>query len=301
MATKENSWLAFLTLLGAVILWGGNWVAVRYAVQEMSPLIVVTIRTVLSAIILLLALRVTGGKQPVLRDLRVFALLGLVGIFGFNLMQFVGLKYTTAINGSLINAATPILTVVLSRLLLGERLRPLQLLGVVISFVGVVWVATDGSWAVLSSLKFNTGDLMIFLAAACWSIYTIYGRKPTLKYSSLAVTAYASLFAAVYFIPLGLNQYRLQPVSALSWAGIIAIGYSVLVGVFALVAWLKGVSIVGPSRASIYMNLLPLFTLVLASLLLGEQITLNHLAGGFFVLGGVYLTTSPRFVVKPAT
>lgn len=293
MSEKHNERKAYLFLLGATILWGGNWVAVRYAVQEISPLVVVTIRTAVSAVVLFAALTVTGVKKPERKDWKLFAFLGLVGIFGFNFLQFISLKYTTAINGSLINAATPILTVIFSRILIKEKLAPLQLLGVLISFLGVGWVVTKGSWDVIHSLNFNSGDLMILIAAACWAVYTIYGRKPTLAYSSLTVTAYASLFATLYFAPLGLAQYQMQPVSTISLQAVLAIVYTTGVAVFALVAWLKGVSVVGPSRASIFMNLLPLFTLVAASFILDESITASQLVGGLFVLGGVYLTTNP--------
>ncbi len=299
MREKKMDRVAYLYLLGAAFLWGGNWVAVRYAVREMPPLVFVTARTVLAAIVgLLLVIKLKGNWKPALKDIKLIAFLGLVGIFGFNLLQSFGLRNTTAINGSLINAATPMLTIVLSKMLIKEKLQLMQLMGILISFLGVVWVATNGSWTILRSLKFNLGDVMILIAAACWSIYSIYGKKPTLEYSAVAVTAYASLFAALYFLPLGLTQYQLKPVHSISWAGVLAVGYSVSVGVFAQIAWLKGVSLIGPSRASIFMNLLPLSTLAFAALLLGEMITLNQLIGGVFVLGGVYFTTYSRKILK---
>ena len=299
MRVKNNDKVAYFFLLGAAILWGGNWVAVRYAVQEMPPLVFVTARTILAAIFgLLLVIKLPSNRKPALKDLKLFAFLGFIGIFGFNILQSFGLKNTTAINGSLINAATPILTIVLSKMLIKEKLGSLQLLGILISFLGVIWVATNGSWMVLTTLRFNLGDLMILIAATCWSIYSIYGKKPTLDYSAVAVTAYASLFAALYFLPLGLTQYQLKPVHSISWDGVLAVGYSVSVGGFGQIAWLKGVSLIGPSRASIFMNLLPLSTLAFASLLLGEMITLNQLIGGVFVLGGVYFTTSSRSKLK---
>lgn len=112
-----------------------------------------------------------------------------MGIFGFNLLQYLVLKYTTAINGSLINAATPIMTVVLSSLLIKEKMGPVQLAGILISFFGVGWVITGGSWEVLAKLKFNVGDLMVLVAVLGWSVYSIFGKKPTLQFSSVTVTA----------------------------------------------------------------------------------------------------------------
>ncbi|KUG03534.1 permease of the drug/metabolite transporter (dmt) superfamily [hydrocarbon metagenome] len=299
MSNKNNNLLAYICLLIAVILWGGNWAAVRYVVQAMPHLVVVTVRTVLAAAILLVVLRITGGQSLSRNNIKILALLGFVGIFGFNVLQYTGLKYTTAINGSLINGTIPILTILLSRIIIKERLSVVQLSGVIISFLGVGWVITNGSWTVIDSLKFNVGDIMMLLAAACWALYTIYGRRPTLEYSALYVTAYATLFAAIYFIPFGAVQHHANSFYSISWETAAAIFYVIVVAVIALVAWLKGVSIIGPSRASIFMNLVPVFTVLSASMLLDEMISVHQLIGAVFVLGGVFLTTNPGFAVKP--
>ncbi len=281
---------AYLLLVGAVALWGGNWVAVRFAVQAMHPLLVVTIRSILSTVILLVVLLFSNRQKPQKGELWKFALLGLIGLFGFNLFQHLGLKSTTAINGSLINSATPILIIILSRFILREKLNSVQLAGVIISFLGVGWVITKGSLAVIQSVKLNSGDLLTFIAAAFWALYTIYSRKPTLQYSALTVTAYASVFASIYFAPIGLTQYYQTPVQTFSWGLFFALSYTITVAVLGLVAWIKGVSIIGPSKASIFMNLMPVFTFIFAYIFLDETITLSQLVGGIFVVGGVYLT-----------
>lgn len=299
MACKSKEIMAYFYVLGTVMLWGGNYVAVRFLVQEMSPLLVVTVRTILSALILLLVHYLSKGKNPAVNEMGTFAFLGLVGVFGFNFFQYSGLKHTTAMNGSLINAATPIIIMILSRFIINERISKVQILGAAISFFGVAWVITKGSWALFTSLKLNRGDLMLFVGAACWAVYTIYAKKPTLKYSAASVTAFASLFAAVYFTPVGMVQYHTNPIDTISWEQITVFAYVIPVAVFGLVAWNKGVSIIGPSRASIFMNLMPLFTLGFAILLLGEGISLYQLIGGIFVLLGVYLTSNPRFMIKP--
>ncbi len=299
MENKNNNLLAYMCLLSAVILWGGNWAAVRYAVQAMPHLVVVTIRSTLAAVVLLAVLRFTRGKRLTLDNIKIFALLGFVGIFGFNFLQFTGLKYTTAINGSLINGTIPIITILLSRIIIKERLSYIQLLGVIVSLFGVGWVIINGSWAIISSFRFNIGDIMMLLAATCWALYTIYGRRPTLEYSAIYVTAYATLFAALYFMPFGIIQYHSNPVYTVSWEMIAAIVYLVIVAVIALAAWIKGVSILGPSRSSIFMNLVPIFTVFFASLFLGEMVTLHQVIGAVFVISGVFLTTE-RFALKPA-
>ncbi|KUO70024.1 MAG: hypothetical protein APF81_01360 [Desulfosporosinus sp. BRH_c37] len=299
MGNKNNNLVAYLYLLGAVMLWGGNWVAARYIVQIMSPMVGATIRVVLSTIILLIVLKITTGKTLVLQGIKIFIFLGLM-LFGFNFLQYIGLTYTTATNGSLINAATPIIIILLSRILLKEKLSNVQLLGVLISFLGVGWVVTKGSWTLISTLTFNIGDILMLLATICWSLYTVYSKKPTIESSAIYVSAYASLFSALYFLPLGIVQYQAYPIQTVSWGMVVAIIYIVAVGVFGLVFWIKGVCIIGPSRASIFMNLMPIFTLIFAFLLLGETINLNQLIGGVLVIGGVYVTTNPQFASNKA-
>ncbi|UWG95457.1 DMT family transporter [Dehalobacter sp. DCM] len=296
MKSKSNL-LAYVLLIGAVALWGGNWVAARYIVQAMSPLAGATIRMVLSAIILVIVLKMTTGKLLSAKGIFTFIFLGLM-LFGFNILQYTGLTYTTAINGSLINAATPMIIIILSRFIIKEKLSVIQILGVVISFLGVGWVITKGSWALITTLTFNIGDILMFLAATCWALYTIYSKNPTVQSSALYVTTYASLIATVYFLPFGIVQYQAHPLETVSWGLVVAIIYVICVAVFGLVFWGKGVSIIGPSRASVFMNFMPIFTLIFAFLLLNETVTPYQLLGGIFVIAGVYLTSNARFSVK---
>ena len=183
MGNKNNNLVAYLYLTGAVMLWGGNWVAARYIVQIMPPMVGATIRVILSTIILLIVLKITTGKTLALQGIKIFIFLGLM-LFGFNYFQYSGLMYTTATNGSLINAATPIIIILLSRIIIKEKLSSIQFLGVMISFLGVGWVVTKGSWTLISSLTFNIGDILMLLATICWALYTVYSKKPTMESSA---------------------------------------------------------------------------------------------------------------------
>lgn len=299
MSNKKSEIFAYLCLIGAVSLWGGNWVAVRYVVQEIPPFVVVTTRTVLSAIILLLIMYLRKDPRPSIKEYKLYAFFGLVGLFGFNICQFVGLKFTTATNGSLINAITPMLVILFSRFLIKERLSIVQIAGALISFFGVTWIVTKGSWAVVSSLQFNLGDVLMFIGSVCWAIYTVLSKKPTLQYSAVSVTAYSSVFAALYFLPFGVAQYQAEPLVAVpSWKIIMSMSFIVFVAVCGIIAWTKGISLIGPNRGSIFMNLMPIFTVIFAFLILKEPISLYQLLGGVFVLIGVLLTTNPQMIWK---
>ncbi|NLM21597.1 MAG: DMT family transporter [Peptococcaceae bacterium] len=297
MAKNKNDLIAYCFLLGAIALWGGNWVAVRYVVQVMPPMVGATIRMFFCSILLLVYLKIATGRTISLKGIGIFIFLGLMQ-FGFNFLQYIGLTSTTAINGSLINTTTPIFTILLSRFLIKERMSKYQLLGVLISFVGVGWVITNGSWEVVRSLTFNAGDILIIGAVCCWSLYTIYSKKQILATSAVYVSAYVTLISFIYFLPFGIAQYQPGGQQSVSWTLVAALIFIVGVAIFGLIFWNKGVGLIGAGRASVFINLIPVFTLLFASLFLQETITLNQLIGGIIVIGGVYLTSGSRFTIK---
>jgi drug/metabolite transporter (DMT)-like permease len=284
-------------LLGAVALWSGNWVAVRYIVQAMPRWQALPSGCCFPAYYLLLYVKLTTGKTLSLQNIKIFAFLGLMH-FGFNFLQYTGLTWTTAVNGSLINATTPIFIILLSRVIIKEKLSGYQLLGVLVSFLGVGWIITKGSWTLINSLTFNLGDIFMIIAVCCWSLFTIFSRKQTLATSAAYVSAYATMFSFIYFLPFTIAQCWGEQMRPVSWILRAAVIYTIGVAVFGLVFWNKGVGLIGPARASVFMNLMPLFTLVLAFALLGETIAGSQLLGGIFVIGGVYLTSASRFLPK---
>ncbi|NLO97890.1 MAG: DMT family transporter [Peptococcaceae bacterium] len=297
MVKDKNDLLAYCFLLGAAALWGGNWVAVRYVVQVLPPMVGATIRMFFCTILLLLYLKIATGKTISIKGIGIFIFLGLMQ-FGFNFLQYIGLTSTTAIKGSLINSTTPIFTILLSRLLIKEKMSKYQLLGVLVSFLGVGWVITDGSWEVVRSLTFNVGDILIIGAVCCWSLYTIYSKKQIQATSAVYVSAYVTLISFFYFLPFGIAQYQPGWQQSASFALVAALVFIVGVAIFGLVFWNKGVGIIGAGRASVFINLIPVFTLLFAYLFLQERITLNQILGGIIVIGGVYLTSVSRFTIN---
>ena len=289
----ETGVAARLVFVGLV--WGGAYVAGRYIAGEMTPFSAVATRSLLASICLGLVLAASprGTRSVARADLPMMVFLGLSGVFGFNVLFFLGLESTGAVNGTLIGATNPVLTALLATLLLRERLGPLQWLGVVFSFVGVLLVVSNGSLATLRSLSLNRGDLLLFAAVICWAVYSVAGRNLFRRYPAVTVTAYAYLISTALVLPLALMESAgttspMLPASPGIWAALLFL--ATFCSVLGFVWWNRGVAVLGPSRTAIFYNLVPVSGIVLGSLLLGEVVTPFHLAGATLVCTGVYLT-----------
>jgi drug/metabolite transporter (DMT)-like permease len=219
--------------------------------------------------------------------------LGLTGVFLYNFVFLTGLSWTSATNGSLIVAFNPLLTVILSALWLKERVRPVQAGGLLLALLGVGVVITRGSVAVIRSLSFNPGDLLMLGAPLAWALYTILGKKVLARFPPLVATAYASLFGTLLLLPAAaLEGSLLTGVHRLTVYGWVSVLQLALLGTVAgFVWWYEGVEMLGASRASAFVNLVPLFGVLLSALILSESLEVPQLAGGILVVVGVGIGT----------
>jgi len=287
----------YLLLVLVPIFWGGAFVAAKFVVHELPPFTVATIRFALATLCLLPLIYYQEKEKIRLQkeDLLGMLVLGLTGIFGYNALFFCGLQFTSATNGSLIIATNPIITFLLSAVFLKEQISWKKALGIVISFTGVTFVITNGNLTHILEANYNIGDLMLMGAPLCWAIYSIVGKGILKKYSPLASTTYACGFGTLMLLPFSLyelTQKGFAIVGQTSFLGWLAIVYmAVFASVLGFVWWYKGVEKIGASRTSIFTNLVPVSAVVLAALLLGEQITGGDILGAGLVISGVYLTT----------
>lgn len=282
-----------LALVG--VIWGAAYVAGRVVAEDVDPAFAIAIRVALSSLCCAPALLLLPpGKRSVARaDLPGVVLLGLVGVLGFNILFFLGLALTDAVHGALIGAASPVVTALLAALLLGERLRPAQWIGVTLSLAGVVSVISNGSPASLAALSFNPGDLLLGAAVASWAVYTVAGGGLVRRYGPLTIAAYAYFVATAVALPVAVAKTVLAGIPALPtswtvWAALLFLG--TVSSVLGFVWWNEGMAVLGPSRTGIFYSLVPVSGIVLAGVLLGEPVTAVHLAGTALVCAGVVLT-----------
>ncbi len=276
-------------LVLATLFWAGNFVFGSYVVNEMDPIWMTFSRWVLALLLLFpIAYFVEKPKwMLVKKDWPLLILNGIFGIIGYNLILYSALEYTSSTNASLVAAMNPAVIVVVSVILLKERLSKLQLLGFIVSLAGVVVILTQGQISRILSFDFNKGDLLMVGAIIVWTLYSIIGKRLTLP--PISATAVSTLFAMVLLAPFAFSQgFPLTELSPLALSGIVYFVLFPSVGSF--IFWNIAVREIGASQSGIFLNLIPVFTAII-SILVGEMITIIQVVGGLFVFIGVYLTT----------
>lgn len=295
MEISGSNQKAYLMLSGTVIIWSINVIATKLAINDLPPFTVGFIRYFLTSAVLIGMLK-SNKKSfviPPRSDWVILIILGLVGIFGAMAFFLFGIHYSTATNGGLIMAWSPVVTVILSALLLKVSINRFQAFGIVVSLLGVMVVITKGSWTILANLNFNVGDVFFVLSQVLLSLYFVLSQKILDRYSALELSTYASIIGALAFLPFIFYEHPwTNPTLHVSIYAWFAIGFLGLVGsTMGNLFWIKGIEIVGANRAGIFQNIIPICTMFLSVIFLGEKITLPNILGAIIVILGVYLNS----------
>ncbi len=296
----------YAKLVVTAVIWGGTWVAARYAVQEVAPLGVAVWRFFFAAASLLALVLWNHGRLPGInrKELLLVIGLGASGIFIYNLFFLYGMQHITAGRGALVVATTPVITLLAAAWLLKEGMTPLKAVGSALAFAGCLTVIGRGDPVALFRGQVGIGDLLIIGCAFMWSIYTLIGRLGTQSLAqrnlgALVMTAYASCAGFLMLLVVALidNPAQLVPhYSPLAWGAILFLG---LLGTTLGFTWFAAaVQKIGAQRASIFINLVPVAAVLQGALLLGERLDLSALIGGMLVICGVLLTQRPATRMK---
>ncbi len=287
----------YLLLVLAPLFWGGNIAAGKLAVGQVDPFVLIVGRWG-GAILLVIPLAWPHLKhdwQKIKPALPLLALSGAFGFTGFNVLLYNSVYYTSAINGSIEQASIPVMVLLGNFLIFAVRPKLLQVLGLVLTIAGVVLVATHGEPGRILALDINIGDAMVLLACFFYASYSLALRfKPAIHWLSfLAVTSLFALIAALLaqgFIGGGMMRF-FSLVPRITWRGWLIIIYVMsFPSIIAQLFYARGVEIVGPNRASIFINLLPVFGTLLSVVLVGESFQLYHGAASVLVILGIVLS-----------
>lgn len=284
--------LPYVYLTVVPLIWAGNFIVGKVLIQSLPPFSISAGRFIVGALILGLLLLNLKDKTKLDGTIKIkILILGLTGVFAFNSLLYIGLKYTTAINATLINSFSPIVIIYFSWLFLKENIGYKQILGSLFAILGIVTIQSQGSPTILYNLDFNIGDLIIFLNTFIWAIFTILGKNVMCSLSPMETTTYSTL-AGLPFLCLVSGWEISHTNIALSWpivAGILYLG--VFATVLAFIWYYKGIQIVGVAKSANFYNLIPVYSVFLAVFFLQEQITLYHIIGGFCVMLGIVLSS----------
>ena len=292
-AVARQRTLSTLLLLIAAASWGGNWVAARAITLEAPPFALSFWRwTIASALLLFFAAAQLREDAPLIRrHLPALFGFGVIGAGGFTLLGYWGVRYTTAVNATLLNSSLPLFVVPLSWWLLKLTVSGRQLAGLALSLAGVVTIISAGELQALARLSLNRGDLMLLGGALLWATYTVLLRwRPPLRPLSFLFTVAAA--GAVFSLPFYLWEVSVGRTMTISPGTVAAIGYlAVFPSIVAYICWNHAVAVLGPNVAGFFNPLIPVFGTLFAVTLLGEPFRLYHLGGFALVLGGVVLTS----------
>lgn len=295
----DREFLAYGLIVGAALIFASNHILARYLGGVIPPMGFVFWRMAIGALVIMpfAAYGLLGHRHLIFRHWKLFALMGLLFVPLGNGLIYAAYTFTTALNGGVVSAAQPAITVLLSALLWRDLINRKQGVGIVIAAVGVLAILARGDPRAILALEFNIGDLMMLLATGSVALHNVLVRRVPKEINVPQLLVIIQLFGLAVVTPLyALETIYVQPVpltapavASLLWVGIV---------VTALAVGFTNASIrrLGPNKASISNYMRVVFTAALAILLLGEAFEGYHLFGLVAVMGGVYLMTRGRSV-----
>ena len=277
----------WISMVFVNVMWGLSFIASKHAMNAgFTPMTLALMRYVMAAACLAPATLAVEKKLALRRqDVVPMVLSGVMGITGDCFFEYDGIQRTCTVSASLILAAIPILTMLVQAAVNRTRLRPAQTAGAVISLVGVALVLTGGSDEGQAGI---IGDLFILGASVVWVAYIFISRRLRGAYSSLAMNTWQALTALLTLLPLALTEKC--DLAAIPWDGWAAVAVLAVI-CSALCYYLYGNALyeMSPLASAIFINLIPLTTMVGGVVLLGESLTWLTVAGGAMIIGSIFL------------
>lgn len=292
--------LTYGKLVFTAIFWGGTFVAGRIVAREVDPYSAAFLRFLIASLFLLIfrwhVLR--PFTLPAKKHIIPLILLGLTGVFSYNVFFFLGLNLIEAGRASIIIANNPVLIAFFAAVIFREPLNPLAVTGILTSVCGALVVITRGDLFQLITGDIGLGEFYIFCCVLSWVAYSLIGKSVLKSLSPLDAVTWSSIFGmAALFVPACLEGILsdFSGFSVTSWAGIFYLGF--FGTVIGFVWYYNGISKIGPARASQFISLVPVSAICMGALMLGEVLSYSLLAGGVLVLIGLTLTNH-SFLVK---
>lgn len=280
---------AYVMLGLTMFFWGAHAVVARFSVGQISPMVLTAGRWLGVAILLVTFYRaeVKEGLGALKRHPRFMILMGTLGYTVFNVIMYQAAQFTTAVNMSLLQGAIPICVLLGAFLLYRTPVRGVQIIGVAITVLGVVLVATNGHPERLRELQFNIGDILMIVACAFYAGYTVkLKERPAM--SGPVFFAALAIVAGIASIPFLLAEIALGRAQLPTFQGWLVLGFVAIFPSFlSQIFFMRGVELIGPGRAGIFANLVPVIGAALAVLFLGEPFGWHHAAALVLVLGGI--------------
>jgi len=288
---NKNLIIAIILVLVSFV-WAGSFIVVQITTEEIDPIDLGFLRFLVATplMILLVALRKKSLLLPK-KELPWLIILGLTGVTLLYLFQFLGIHFTNAPTASVLINTNVIFIALLSYLFLHETLTRKKIAGIMLSFIGVfvIMLSDISKQALTFDNLFFIGGILILLSAFCWALYSFVGKRLLKTYDEFVITSYAFGFGTLFYIPfvvLHLGQV-LQQTSLNGWLAVLYLALTC--SLFGYLGWYYALKNIDASKAAVFLNLIPFFT-ILMSFFLGASLTWFFLLGAALILYGVYIT-----------
>lgn len=271
----------------ATLTWATNMALGRWLRDDIGPLTLAASRFLIASALYTVLLRPSPPQDRRLgRDRWLLLAMALCGVVIFSPTLYLGLRFTTAVNATLINGLGPLITGLVAALLIREPMSRRQVVGAVVGLVGVLSLISGGSLAFWEAIRTNVGDLIVLGAVALWALYSVLARRVMRNRSALSASAFSALLGLPFLVIAAVFELRALPVDARPQLLLLILYIGVFPTVIGFLSWNEGVRRLGPSGAMVFYNTLPLYGALLGYLFLGESIGLAHLVGGALIIGG---------------
>ena len=292
MSNKNYS--AYLFLVLATFCWSGNFIVGKFAtIYEIPPLTLNVFRWISVWFILIpfTYKEIFENLPYIKKNWLVISFMGVITISTFNSVVYFALNYTQVINAVLMLSAIPAATIVLSSLMKIEETNIFQLLGLVLSIIGIGSIISNGDIQKIISLDFNKGDMWMLVCVITWSLYSTLLKKNNFKFSQFTLIQLMVSVGILFLIPQFFYEKSIGLELNLDKNFFLILIYvAIFPAIAAYYFWQKGIEIIGPNRASMFIQLMPLFSAVMAIIIFKEKFELYHFVGAIFILSGIYLS-----------
>lgn len=283
----------------ATLVWATNMVLGRLLKDSIGPIMISAVRFSIASMIFAIFLRKQAPEELCIgKDRWLLVGMAITGVVLFSPALYMGLRYTTAVNCTLINALTPLVTGIFATWLIKEPMSGQQFSGAIAAFIGVIFLISNGSLKFWRTAHFNIGDFIILVSVVIWGIYAIMGSKIMRHRSSVSATAFSTFIGVPILWLLGIWELQSIPVKIDFQVIIILVYIGIVPSAVGFYAWNTGLARLGPSSAAVFYNTLPLYGALLGFLLLNEPIGTPHIVGGILIIsGGIWAARTPSSVM----
>ena len=296
MQNKNN--LAYFILILTTIFWSGNFIVGKAAsTYDIPPFSLNFYRWFFAGLILFpfTIKELIAKKEYILENIGFFTILGITSITIFNSIVYYSLYYTQVISGILMISTIPVWIIFISSILNIEKTNIFQIIGVIFSLTGVIFIITKADLEIIKNLDFNKGDLSMVVAMFSWAVYSALLKRKKYEISQVTLLQVVIITGLIFLTPIYFIEMYMGNVIVLGIPFVLTLTYVVFFpGLASFFFWIKGISIIGANRAGVFLHLMPIFGAIMAMLIFNERFMFYHIFGTIFIIAGITLSNKKK-------